>query len=88
MLVPRLSEKASKLGLLNKYIFTVSTRANKVEIRKALEKQYGVKIAQVNIVRNEGKTRRTGRFSGKMADYKKAIVTLTKDSKKFETIES
>jgi large subunit ribosomal protein L23 len=87
ILLPRLSEKSSALGVMNKYVFKVATNANKVEIRKAVEKQYGVKVVSVNVVRMQGKARKYGRFSGAMSDFKKAIVTLTPDSKKINTIE-
>jgi large subunit ribosomal protein L23 len=59
-----------------------------VELRKALEKAYGVKIADINIVKVKGKMRRYGRSTGKMTDFKKAIVTLKPDSKKIDLIES
>lgn len=79
---PRLSEKAAKLATRNQYVFTVETGANKIEIRKALEKFYGIKVDKVNIVRVEGKERRYGRTKGRMSDFKKAIVTLSENSKK------
>ncbi len=88
LIYPRLSEKANALVRLNKYVFKVGLRTNKVEIRKAVEKSYGVKVASVNIIRMQGKPRRYGRFTGKMSDFKKAIVTLTPDSKKIDAIES
>ena len=88
ILLPRMSEKSNLLTRMNKYVFKVAKKSNKVEIRKAVEKQYGVKVASVNIVRMQGKVRRYGRFSGKMSDFKKAIVTLTADSKKINVIES
>lgn len=87
LLLPRLSEKSNALVRLNKYVFKVDTGFNKLEIRKAVEKAYGVKVARVNVVRMEGKQRRYGRFEGKTSDFKKAIVTLTPDSKKIDTIE-
>ncbi len=88
LILPRLSEKASAQVRLNKYVFKVGLNANKIEIRKAIEKSYGVKVAAVNIVRMEGKSRRYGKFQGKTSGFKKAIVTLTKDSKKIATIEA
>ena len=80
-LVPRVSEKAQNLAASRKYVFLVPTNANKVTIGKAVEKQYGAKVLMVNIVRMEGKSRRYGKTPGRLSDYKKAIVTLTKDSK-------
>ena len=79
---PRISEKAVRVGAFNQYIFKVNPKANKVEIKKALESYYGIKIQRVNVITIEGKSRNYGKTSGKMSDYKKAIVTLTKDSKK------
>ena len=88
LLKPRLSEKAVDLGKLNQYVFNVQRTANKIEVRKVLEKLYGIKIARVNIVTVQGKTRRMGRTKGKTSNFKKAIVTLTKDSKKPEVMEA
>ena len=82
LLLPRVSEKAQHLAAQNKYVFVVPMSANKVTIRKEIEKQYGVKVAFINMVRMEGKSRRYGRGVGKLSDYKKAIITVTKDSKK------
>lgn len=82
LLSPRISEKAVRLGNLNQYIFRVHPKANKVEIRKALEKFYDIKIEKINIVKLPGKQRNYGRTKGTMSDVKKAIVTLAKDSKK------
>lgn len=88
LILPRVSEKSGSLMKQNKYMFKVPFKANKVEIRKSLEKQYGVKISMVNIVRTPGKTKKFGRSFGKTSGLKKAIVTLTKDSKKFEVAEN
>lgn len=88
VLLPRLSEKANKMVALNKYIFKVSPSTNKISVRNAVESQFGVKVATVNMICSEGKFRRYGKTSGKMSNYKKAIVTLTKDSKKIETVEA
>lgn len=88
LILPRLSEKANALVGLNKYVFKVGLNTNKIEIRKAVEKSYGVNVASVNIVRMKGKPRRYGRFEGKTSGFKKAIVTLTPDSKKIDVIES
>ena len=87
LIVPRLSEKAGQVNKLNKYIFTVWGKANKVEVRKAIEKQYGVKIDRVNMITMAGKTRRFGRRYGVTQAFKKAIVTLTANSKKIDLVE-
>jgi large subunit ribosomal protein L23 len=81
---PRISEKAAKQSGMNKYVFNVSGKANKVEVKKAVEQVYKVKVEKVNMVRIEGKNRSFGRTKGKLSDYKKAIVTL----KEGQTIES
>ena len=64
-----------------KYTFEVAKDANKVEIKVAVEKLFGVKVAKVNTINVDGKLRRYGRFEGFTASRKKAIVTLTEDSK-------
>ena len=87
LILPRLSEKASALTRLNKYVFRLEGRINKVELRKAIEKGYGVKVAGINMISVKGKNRRAGRTPGTTSNFKKAIVTLTPDSKKIEVIE-
>ncbi len=67
-----------------KYTFKVAADANKVEIAKAVEELFGVKVAKVNTLTVNGKMRRYGRFEGYKASWKKAIVTLTEDSKTIE----
>ena len=64
-----------------KYTFEVAKDANKIEIAKAVEELFGVKVAKVNTINCDGKLRRYGRFEGFTASRKKAIVTLTEDSK-------
>jgi large subunit ribosomal protein L23 len=87
LILPRLSEKASFLTRLNKYVFRIEGRINKIELRKAIEKGYGVKVADINMISVKGKNRRAGRTPGTTSKFKKAIVTLTPDSKKIEVIE-
>ena len=71
-----------------KYVFMVDINSNKTEIKEAVETVFGVKVAKVNTVRMQGKVKRTGAYpAGKRADYKKAIVTLTADSKTIEFFE-
>ncbi len=82
---PLLTEK-SYSGIANKvYSFIVAKNAGKIEIKKAVEELFGVKVARVNtsIVKGHKKTQNTraGRTVGRTSDYKKAIVTLTPDSK-------
>jgi len=77
---PILTEKATALSNLGKYVFEVSKTANKIEIASAIEKMYGVKVASVDTMRSIGrkKTRmsRGKAISGITSTYKKAIVTL------------
>ncbi len=67
-----------------KYTFEVDKRANKIQIRKAVEEIFGVSVKSVNTVNVIGKFKRMGRNEGKRADWKKAIVTLTENSKTIE----
>ena len=71
-----------------KYVFEVDINANKTEIKAAVEAVFGVKVAKVNTVRMQGKVKRTGAYpAGRRPAYKKAIVTLTADSKTIELFE-
>ena len=71
-----------------KYVFMVDIDSNKTEIKEAVETIFGVKVAKVNTVRMQGKMKRTGAYPmGRRAAYKKAIVTLTADSKTIEFFE-
>ena len=80
--------EASMMGIVSKkYTFKVASDANKVEIAKAVEELFGGKVAKVNTVTVNGKMRRYGRFEGYTASWKKAIVTLTEDSKTIEFFE-
>lgn len=88
ILAPVLSEKSYD-GIPNKkYTFKVAVNATKGQIKDAVEKIFGVKVAKVNTVRYDGKTKRMGRYEGKTAQFKKAIVTLTENSKAIEFFES
>ena len=81
---PIITEK-SMSGLQNgKYTFKVAKNANKVEIAKAIEELFGVKVAKVNTMHVRGRSKRMGMNSGYTAAWKKAIVTLTADSKTIE----
>ena len=72
----------------NKYVFMVDINANKTEIKEAVEAIFGVKVAKVNTVRMQGKVKRTGAYpAGRRPAFKKAIVTLTADSKTIELFE-
>ena len=70
------------------YVFQVALAANKTEIKEAVETIFGVKVAKVNTAIVGGKVKRTGAYpAGKRADIKKAVVTLTADSKTIEFFE-
>ena len=87
---PVLTEKAYA-GIADKrYVFEVDVRANKTEIRQAIEAVFaedGVKVAKVNTLRTIGKIKRQGRTAGRTPEVKKAYVTLTKDSKPIKFFE-
>ena len=84
---PVITEKSMAAMSENKYTFIVHKNANKVQIKKAVEEVFGVTVEKVQTVRTMGKTKRVGVHVGKRADQKKAIVTLTKDSKSIEFFE-
>ena len=85
---PVITEQSMENIADKKYVFEVDINANKTEIKAAVEAVFGVKVAKVNTVRMQGKVKRTGAYpAGKRADYKKAIVTLTADSKTIELFE-
>ena len=74
---PLITEKSTSLqDRENKYAFQVDIRANKVEIREAIEKIFDVKVVAVNTMRRKGKFKRMGFHAGKGSDWKRAIVTL------------
>jgi large subunit ribosomal protein L23 len=88
---PVITEKNTRLGDINKYVFEVAMDTNKIEIKKAIEELFGVAVKDVNIVNVRGKLRRRrtrqGITEGYTRDWKKAIVTLTPDSKPIEIFE-
>jgi large subunit ribosomal protein L23 len=75
---PLITEKAANVGVQNKYVFEVDTKANKIEIAKAVHETYGIKPIDVNIIRTKGKKVRYGRMFGQRKNWKKAIVSLPK----------
>ena len=84
---PVLTEKSYDAMGEKKYTFEVAIDANKIEIKNAVETIFGVKVASVNTMRTMGKMKRQGRFTGRTAEKKKAIVTLTEESKAIEFFE-
>jgi len=74
---PLLSEKGSDLGEThNQYFFKVALEANKIQIKRAIERLYKVKVANVNTMRMSGKRKQLRRKIGRTPDWKKAVVTL------------
>jgi len=84
---PIITEKSMLGATEKKYTFEVAKKANKIEIAKAVEEVFGVKVAKVNTVNVRGRLRRQGRYQGYTRSWKKAYVTLTQDSKEIEFFE-
>ncbi len=76
LLRPMVTEKTTSLMQENKYTFVVASSANKIEISKAVEELFKVKVLKVHTIRVLGKVKRMGKTQGKRSDYKKAIVTV------------
>jgi len=88
ILRPVITEQSMESVADKKYVFQVAINANKTEIKAAVEEIFGVKVSKVNTVRMQGKMKRTGAYPmGRRAAYKKAVVTLTADSKTIEFFE-
>ncbi len=90
ILTPVITEKSVDGMANSKYTFKVAKDANKVEIAKAAEALFNVEVVKVNTINCMGHTKRVGRFVGKKADYKKAIITINpepKEKKRKGTIE-
>ena len=85
---PIITERSMMGTQNNKYTFEVAADAGKIEIKKAVEEIFGVKVMKVNTIKLPGKWKRMGVYTGKTAAKKKAIVTLTDDSKKIEIFEN
>ncbi len=85
---PLLSEK-SYAGIKDKkYTFIVDKKANKTQIKLAIEEIFGVSVESVNTANVSGKLKRQGKYEGYTSDYKKAIVQLKEDSKSIEFFDS
>lgn len=87
VLKPVITEKSMDGLQAGKYTFKVAKDATKPEIKKAVEKLFGVEVDKVTTMNVRGKEKRMGRFVGTTASWKKAIVTLTEDSKAIEFFE-
>lgn len=81
---PIITENSMDQMADRKYTFEVAKEANKVEIKKAVEEIFGVKVEKVTTMRVLGKIKRMGANSGKRPDWKKAVVKLTESSKTIE----
>jgi large subunit ribosomal protein L23 len=85
---PLITEKAGILReTMNVMAFEVDGRANKIEIRRAVETQFKVKVAEVRVANMHGKIRRQGRFAGRRSDWKKAFVRLAPGEKAVDFFE-
>ena len=77
---PIITEKTSDLAKDNVFVFSVDPRANKIEIKKAIEKIFNVEVENVNTINTYAKKRRVGRYVGRANRVKKAIVKLKEGS--------
>ncbi len=84
ILRPVITEETMVASAMKKYTFLVAKDANKIEIAQAVEALFDVKVAKVNTLNVKGHLRRYGRFEGYLPSKKKAVVTLTEDSKTIE----
>jgi len=75
---PHITEKASTLGEQNKYVFRITSSANKTEVKKAIEKLYKVSVKNVHVITMPSKFRQVGRYKGRKPGFRKAIITLKK----------
>ena len=85
---PVITEQSMSEAENKKYVFEVDRAATKIEIAKAVEEVFGVKVVKVNTLHVTGKLTRTGRYpAGRQSSWKKAVVTLADDSKSIEFFE-
>ena len=78
---PVITEKTNNLASENVYVFKVDKKANKTQIKQAIESKFGVKVESVNTVNTQSKKRRVGKYTGYASSYKKAYVKLKEGSK-------
>ncbi len=83
IIAPVITEKSAEQAEANVYTFKVAAEANKIEIKKAIEAAFGVKVVKVNTLNTKAKDKRVGRYTGKTQTYKKAFITLA-DGEKIE----
>ena len=84
---PVITERSSEVMADKKYTFEVDTRANKTQVKQAVEEIFGVKVEKVNIMNYKGKFKRMGKHAGYTNRRRKAIVKLTAESKDIELFE-
>ena len=84
---PVITEHSSEVMADKKYTFEVDTRANKTQVKYAVEEIFGVDVDKVNIMNYKGKYKRVGKFGGYTNKRRKAIVKLTAESKDIELFE-
>lgn len=84
---PVITERSMELTADKKYTFEVDVKANKTEIKDAVEEIFGVKVAKVNVANYKGKFKRMVDYTGYTNKRRKAVVTLTADSKEIEIFE-
>jgi len=85
---PVITERSSEIMSDKKYTFEVDVRANKTQVKDAVQEIFGVKVEKVNIMNYKGKFKRMGKHAGYTNKRRKAIVTLTQDSKEIEIFEA
>lgn len=78
IIAPVITEKTAAMEAEGKYAFKVANKANKTEVKQAIEKKFNVKVEKVNIINSHPKHKRVGRYEGMTSKYKKAIVSLAK----------
>ena len=85
---PVITEQSMEMTEMKRYTFEVAKSANKIQIAQAIEEIFGVKVAKVNTLNMKGKEKRTGAYpKGRRPSWKKAMITLTADSKSIEFFE-
>ncbi len=82
---PHVTEKATNLTASNQYVFKIYPRANKADVKKAIEKVFGVDVTEVRVINIPEKKRRLGKIKGFKGGYKKAIVKI-KEGQKIEVL--
>ena len=85
---PIITEKTMDGTTQKKYTFEVDKKSTKIDVKRAVEELFVVKVQKVNTLQERGQMRRLGRYEGNTRSWKKAVVTLTEDSKTIEFFES